>query len=48
MTGGGRYMKKCPECGGEMVRHMFEGTVYYLCDRCSGEQIISEVAALKF
>ncbi len=38
-------MKKCPECGGEMVCHTFGGRAYYLCERCSREQVISEVAS---
>jgi formamidopyrimidine-DNA glycosylase len=41
-------MKKCPECSGEMIRHVFEGRVYYLCERCSREQIISEIVAMNF
>jgi len=39
-------MKKCPECGSEMVCHVFKGRAYYLCERCNREMIISEIAAL--
>jgi len=31
-----------------MVCHIFESRVYYLCERCSREQTISEAAAMNF
>ncbi len=34
--------KRCPECGGEMMEHRFNGRVYYICKRCRKEFVVSE------
>jgi len=31
---------RCPECGGEMIKHEFNGRVYYLCKNCGKEIVV--------
>ncbi len=39
--------KRCPECGGEMIGHRYNGRLYYICKNCNKELIIPEIAYSK-
>lgn len=31
---------RCPECGGEMIQHVFKDRVYYICKKCGKEMVV--------
>jgi len=39
-------MKRCPECGGVMLEHKFNGRIYYVCKNCKKELVIPEIALI--
>lgn len=38
--------KRCPECGGEMIHHEFNGRVYYICKNCRKELVVPAMALI--